>query len=138
MSGRIAPRADGVDAPFWEGLRRGELQIQRCAGCSTWWWFPVWRCGDCGSWELAWQTVPQRGLVYSWIRTHQPFGTEMAKVVPYVNVLVELPDAGGRRLLGLLVGNDDGLAIGAEVVGRIQKPSAQTNDQAVLRWELAR
>ncbi|GAB4664164.1 hypothetical protein MOKP76_14210 [Mycobacterium avium subsp. hominissuis] len=62
----------------------------------------------------------------------------MAKVVPYVNVLVELPDAGGRRLLGLLVGNDDGLAIGAEVVGRIQKPSAQTNDQAVLRWELAR
>jgi hypothetical protein len=62
----------------------------------------------------------------------------MANLVPYVNVLVELPHAGNRRLLGLLVGDDAGLAIGAEVVGVIQKPSTLTNNHAVLRWELAR
>lgn len=135
--GRIGPRADDVDAPYWEGLRNGELRIQRCAECRTWWWFPLWRCGECGSWEFGWEAIPPRGVVHSWIRTHQAFLPEMASLVPYVNVLVELPDAGNRRLLGLLVGDETGLAIGSKVVGVIQQPSPATNDQAVLRWRLA-
>ncbi|QEN12943.1 Zn-ribbon domain-containing OB-fold protein [Mycolicibacterium sp. ELW1] len=134
--GSIGPRADGIDIPFWEGLRVGELRMQRCTDCAAWWWFPVWRCGDCGSWTLHWQATPVRGVVRSWIRTHHAFAPEMAGLVPYINVLVELPDAGNRRLLGLLIGDDEELAIDAEVEGVIQKPSELTNNEAVLRWKL--
>lgn len=134
--GKIHPRRDGVDEPFWEGLKAGELRMQRCSKCKTWWWAPVWRCADCGSWDLEWEAIPMRGRVFSWVRTHQAFTPEMKSIVPYVNVLVELPDAGGRRLFGILVDSEEGLDIGAKVVGVIQKPSALTNNLAVLRWRL--
>lgn len=136
--GRIGPRPDGVDAPYWEGLRAGELKLQQCPKCRTWWWSPVWRCAECGSWELDWRTVEPRGKVFSWVRTHQAFAPAMTAIVPYVTLLVELPHADGRRLFGILVGDEEGLEIGAPVVGVIQQPSERTNNQAVLRWKLAK
>lgn len=133
----IGPRRDGVDAEFWEGLAAGELRQQRCSQCKSWWWVPAWRCGDCGSWDLHWEVVPMRGRVFSWIRTHQRFSPVFNDVTPYVTLLVELPDAGDRRLFGILVGPEGGLDIGAPVTGVIQKPSALTAQMPLLRWELA-
>ncbi|HZZ79810.1 MAG TPA: OB-fold domain-containing protein [Gemmataceae bacterium] len=135
--GRIGPRPDGVDNDFWSGLAIGELRMQQCADCGEW-YFLVWRCGRCGSWDVPWVATPQVGRIYSWIRTYQPFAKEFVDILPYVTVLVELPAAGKRRLLGVLVGDQDGLKIGAEVVGVIQEPSDLTNGKPVLRWELAR
>lgn len=134
--GPIGPHYDNVDAPYWEGLAIGELRLQRCAQCEAWIWGANWRCGECGGWDLNWEQVPMRGRVFSWIRTHQAFAPEMASLVPYVTVLVELPQAGGRRVMGLLIGNEAGLSIGAEVNGVIQPASALTSGQPVLRWQL--
>lgn len=134
--GAISPRRDGLDAPFWAALNAGEFRMQRCCACRAWWWAPVWRCGDCGSFDLEWEETEARGVVYSWMRTHQAFSPEMAAIVPYVNVIVSLPEAGDRRLIGLLVGPEDGLAIGAAVTGVIQPASPRTSHQAVLRWRL--
>ncbi|HTO42326.1 MAG TPA: OB-fold domain-containing protein [Rhizomicrobium sp.] len=136
-TGPIGPRRDGVDLPFWEGLAAGELRMQRCSTCSHWWWAPSWRCGACGSWDLHWEAVPPRGKVFSWVRTHQPFSAAMKEFTPFVTLLVELPDAGNRRLFGILVGPEDGLEVGAPVTGVIQKPSELTSGMAVLRWTLA-
>jgi uncharacterized OB-fold protein len=124
-----------VDSPYWAGLERGELRIQRCAGCGDWIWPAEWRCGVCGSFESEWPLVEPIGEVYTWTRTHYPFvaGYE----VPYVHVLVALTGAGGRRLLGLLTGPDDGLCIGARVRGHVDPPSELTLDLPALRWSLA-
>jgi uncharacterized OB-fold protein len=137
VTGQLAPRRDGVDEPFWEGLREGELRMQRCAACKTWWWAPVWRCADCGSWDTEWVATPKRGRVFSWVRTHQAFSPEMREIVPFVTVLVELPDAGNRRLFGILVGPEDGMKVGAPVSGVIQAASPLTGGMPVLRWRLA-
>jgi uncharacterized protein len=137
VAAHTGPRRDGVDIPFWEGLKDGELRMQRCPGCQTWWWSPVWRCAECGSWDLDWTPVPQRGRVFSWIRTHQAFAPPMESIVPYVTLLVELPDAGNRRLFGILIGDESKLEIGAKVTGVIQQPSELTQGAAVLRWQLA-
>lgn len=134
--GRIGPRVDGVDTPFWDGLAEGTLRMQRCPGCGTWWWAPVWRCGACGSWELRWEPTPAEGRVFSWVRTHQAFVPEMKPIVPYVTLLVELPAAGCRRLCGILVGSETGLRIGAPVTGLMQQPSELTSGRPVLRWSL--
>jgi len=135
--GHARPYPDGVDAPYWEGLNAGELRVQRCQSCSSWQWPPVWRCPDCGAWELAWQAVPATGSVFSWTRTWQAFAPALQSVVPFVTVLVELPHLGGRRLLGMLVDDEAGLNIGAPVVGIIQPPGAKNPGQAILRWRLA-
>ena len=134
--GKLGPRANGEDIPYWDGLAEGELRIQRCDGCGTWWWGPVCRCADCGSWDLTWTPIEARGRVFSWIRSHLPFVPDMASAVPFVTLLVELPHAGNRRMLGILVDSEEGLKIGSQVVGVIQPPSELTNNRHVMRWRL--
>lgn len=133
MSHAAAP-ADAVDAPFWAGLAEGVLRIQRCAGCARWSWPPQWRCGECGGWDMEWPEVPMEGIVHALSWTRHPFSAAMADKVPYPVLLVELPDAGGARLLGLLDGSTESLAIGSRVTGFPEETPART----ALRWRLAR
>ena len=76
-------------------------------------------------------------MVYAWERTHYPFVPAFKDLLPYVNVLVELPHAGERRFIGLLVGGDEGVKIGAKVVADIQPPSERTKNLPALFWRLA-
>jgi uncharacterized OB-fold protein len=134
--GTAGPADDGLDRPHWEGLRAGVLRIQRCTQCAQWVWAPRPLCPHCHSWELEWPAVDPRGTVFSWTRTWQPFSPAVSGHLPYVVVLVELDDAGGRRVLGALT-HADGVdpRIGQPVRGRIE-PSA-TGGWPLLRWELA-
>ena len=132
---RVGPEPFALDGPFWTGLAEGELRIQRCAACQRWIWSPHWRCGECGSWELDWPAVEMTGRVHAFSKTHYPFLPAMAQSLPFTNLLVELPQAGGARLLGLLVGSDEGLKVGAPVTGFIQ-PAAAEGELAALRWRL--
>lgn len=131
------PFESRVDHPYWSGLARGELLIQRCVDCRRWSWPADWRCGACGGYDFAWEEVEPVGTVYSWIRTHLPFVAAYADLVPYVNVLVELPGAGGARLMGLLRGPETGLGIGETVTGSFEAPSPRTCGVAVLTWSLS-
>jgi uncharacterized OB-fold protein len=130
------PAWDGVDAPHWEGLRQGRLLMQRCPHCDTWIWAPRPICPTCHSFETAWEPVEPVGTIYSWTRTWQAFTPEATGHLPYVVVLVELPAAGGRRLLGVLE-NADGLTprIGARVRGTIQQPPDDRH-WPLVRWHL--
>lgn len=124
------PAPDGHDAPYWEGLREGELRVQRCGDCRTWLWGPRRMCPNCHGFRLGFEAVPMTGLVYSWCRTHHPYMAEYADRVPYISVVVELPRAGGVRLLGLLDGDE--AAIGDRLTGFVERPA----DAAwpLLRW----
>ncbi|MFR9805311.1 Zn-ribbon domain-containing OB-fold protein [Pseudonocardia sp. RS010] len=133
----VHPFSDRVDHPYWEGLGAGELRIQRCAGCRRWSWPADWRCPACGGYDMTWEQVEPVGRVYSWIRTHLSFVPAYAELVPYVNVLVELPQAGGARIMGLLTGTEEGLRIGAQLAGSFRPASPRTADLPVLTWSLA-
>jgi uncharacterized OB-fold protein len=129
------PYADGLDLPFWEGLRAGELRLQRCGECDLWIWGPRLMCGRCQTFDPKWTAVEPVGRIFSWSRTWHPFIAELAGELPFVTVLVELPDAGGRRVLGLLAENGEGdIAIGDAVAGIIQQPADAP--WPVLRWRL--
>lgn len=107
----------GADAPYWNALAAGQLQLPRCTHCGLWHWPAVFRCGECGSWEHQWQSLPMRGRVFSYARNWHPFAGTEGIGVPYVSLIVELPQAGGRRVLGLYKGDEQGLKIGASVRG---------------------
>lgn len=136
--GLTGPSDDGMDAAHWEGLRAGKLLLQRCSECSAWIWSPRPICPACHSFDTVFEPVEPVGTVYAWTRTWQPFAVEATGHLPYVVVLVELPAAGRRRVLGVLA-HGDGLTprIGATVRGVIDQPP-DDRYWPLMRWHLDR
>lgn len=131
------PRDDGLDRPHWEGLRAGQVRIQRCAPCGHWIWAPQPLCPRCHGFDLSWPAVEPDGTVYSWTRTWQPFSRELSGHVPFVIVVAELAAAGGRRLLGVLCDGDGAeVRVGQPVRGEID-PAPSAEAWPVLRWRRA-
>ncbi|HEX7872298.1 MAG TPA: zinc ribbon domain-containing protein [Sphingobium sp.] len=125
------PSSAPLDQPFWDGLDEGRLMISACVACAHWIWPPQWRCGECGGWEMAWHDVGKTGVVHSLTRTHHPFAPAMMGRTPFATLLVELPQAGGARLLGLVADDAGELAIGSAVTADI------IGSPAMLRWRAA-
>jgi len=99
------PEPDGLDGPYWEGTRRGELLVQRCTRCRAWQWGPEWICHGCLSKDLDWTRVDGRGVIYSWERVWHPVHPALKAHGPYLVALVELPQADNIRMLGNLLGD---------------------------------
>jgi uncharacterized protein len=100
-----APSPDGVDKGFYEGLARNELTVQRCNKCHTFQFGPELICHKCQSEDLGWQKVSGRGRLYSWIRIWNPVHPALKNGCPYIVAVVVLPDAGGVRMVGNLLGD---------------------------------
>jgi uncharacterized protein len=128
-----APTADSLDAPFWEATRRHTLLLQRCQQCGRF-QPPEHICWRCHSFDLAWEPVDPRGVVFSWERVWHPVHPALREAGPYVVVLVELPRADGVRLVGNLLGDPlAAVAIGTPVV-----PSFEDHDSYTLvQWARA-
>lgn len=129
-----------ADDEYWRGLEDGVFQLPQCAGCGAWTWPAHWRCGKCGSWEMTWTPVEPEGVIFSWTRSWYAFDRvlERAKDVPYVTLVTELPQAGGSRIIGMLEGDEEGLAVGAKVRGEIKPPSEKTKWYPSVVWRLVR
>ena len=126
----------GAEGRYWRALIEGHLELPRCAGCGHWHWPAVWRCGRCGSWEHDWRPQPLAGAIFSHTRTHHPFGGTEAFAKPFTTVLVAL-DSVPVRLIGVLEGDETGLAIGAPVTGRVDRTRFDQAEIPALRWSLA-
>jgi uncharacterized OB-fold protein len=137
---RPVPSPDGLDAPYWAGLREEKILLQRCADCREWQWGPEWICHHCHSEAVGFEAVGGVGRIYSYERVWHPVHPALKDQGPYVVVLVELPEAGNVRVVGNLLG--DPLAeveIGAEVraVFEHHAPADADADSAftLLQWE---
>lgn len=123
----------GADDRYWQALAEGQVELPRCAECRRWHWPAPFRCGNCGSWEMDWTAVELDGRIFTWTRTWHPFGGTESLGLPFSPVLVELPEAGGIRLLGLFESADTP-KIGDRVTGRIAATSAFNRSIPSLRW----
>jgi uncharacterized OB-fold protein len=136
-----ASDADGLQAPFWEGLKLEEVRVQRCRACRTWIFAPEWICHHCLSFDLAWETVEPEGRLYSWTRVWRGAGA-LAPFAPYLTVVVELPKVGNIRMIGNLLGDPhQALQIGAPAKGVFEHHPASQDPQrpaySLLQWRLA-
>ncbi|MGI5200223.1 Zn-ribbon domain-containing OB-fold protein [Spirillospora sp. CA-108201] len=126
------PAADRRDLDYWEALRHGRLVVQHCGSCGA--WLPGSRimCPRCHGFEVDWRPVAAKGRVFTWCRTHYPYMSELADLHPYVSVVVELPAAGGVRVLGMLDPGSAAVRIGDPVDGTVVIPPG--SEWPVLRW----
>lgn len=93
-----APTVDHDSFPWWDGLRRHRLLIQRCDDCDTWRWTPRALCPHCGSFATTWTETSGRGRIASWIVNHHRFGPAFS--TPYVVVTVRLDEQADVLLIG--------------------------------------
>lgn len=132
------PDADGLTAPFWEGLREEKLKVQKCGACRSWIWGPEWICHRCHSFDVQWVDVTASGRIYSWERVWQPSSQTMQPAVPYLVVLVELDCGDNLRLVGNLLGpTDQDVQIGMKVKGVFEHHNASEPPFSLLQWEKA-
>ena len=112
-------------SPFWEGCRDGELRLRRCRSCGAHHHFDPSRCPGCGSPHLDWVPASGRGTIASYTRVHRAPSPAFREAAPYVLGLVDLVE--GPRMMAWLVGDDDGIAVGAPVGLRfVDAPSGET------------
>ena len=133
-----APENDGLDKPYWDATRRGELLVQRCKKCGTFQWGPEWICHKCLSFDMDWHKVSGKGRIYSWERPWHPVHPALKGHGPYIVVLVELPDAGNVRMLGNLLGDPkQEVRIGAEVTAVFEAHDEAKPPFTLVQWKLA-
>jgi uncharacterized OB-fold protein len=133
-----APERDGLSAPFWNGLHAGRLLVQRCGACGSWQFGPEWICHRCHAFDPSWAEVEPHGLIHSWARVWHPSHPALKDRVPYLVVLVELPQAGGVRLPGNLLGDArQPVAIGAPVRGVFEAHDDAVPPYTLLQWRVA-
>jgi len=97
---RLLPGMTPLTQPYWDGARRHELLLQRCAACRHLWHPPLPRCPECHSAAVDWMPASGRGRVYTFTVVYHATHAAMADKVPYITALIEL-DEGPRVLTNL-------------------------------------
>jgi uncharacterized protein len=95
------PAISSLNHPYWEGLRRRELRLQKCDACGKVWYPPSPLCPGCWSRKFSWTRLCGRGRVNSWVVFHQSYYRGYDNELPYNVAEVELEE--GPRLLTNLV-----------------------------------
>ena len=94
------PKPSPTSRPFWDAAKRHELQIQKCAACHEYIYYPRNRCPKCFSDQLSWERVSGRGKVYSYTVVRRASSHAFADA-PYVLAIVELAE--GPRVTSNIV-----------------------------------
>jgi len=95
------PTITPLNQPYWEGLRRHQLRMQRCDRCGKIWYPPSPLCPQCWSREFTWTALSGRGRVTSWVVFHQSYFKGFDGEIPYNVAEVELDE--GPRLMTNIV-----------------------------------
>lgn len=107
------PLIDSDSRPYWEGLARGELRIQRCEACGRYVFYPRALCPHCHGERLTWVVATGKGTIYSYTVVHRAFGS-FADEAPFVVAIVELEE-GVRMMTRIVEVPRERIAVGAAV-----------------------
>jgi uncharacterized OB-fold protein len=114
MSTSPYPVPNPDNAPFWDGCRRGELLLQRCAKCRAYRHHPRPMCPQCGSLEVEWTRASGRGVVHTFTIVHGPTLPAFQARLPY-NVIAVRLDEGVYMVSNLLDCAPEDIRIGMPV-----------------------
>ena len=99
--GKLIPLPTQETLPFWQGCAKGELRLQRCAGCGHVQFPPQSFCTACLSENPAWIRASGRGSVLSYTIVHWSPNPAYAAEAPYVLALIALEE--GPRMLSNII-----------------------------------
>lgn len=119
--------------PFWNGLRKEQVLIQRCSDCGTWIFYPRSNCSRCLSENLKWTQISGEGTLYTFTVARQATAPHFVDEVPQLIAMIDLKE--GVRLTSTLVtDNPEELSVGAKVVPVFDHIN---DDVTLLRYRVA-
>lgn len=128
MAGQLPkPLIDNESKPFWDGLNRHELWIQKCEDCEKYIFYPRLLCPHCFSSQVGWVQASGQGTIYSYTVVHRGMGP-FADQTPYVVAIVELDE--GVRMMTRILGSREQIAIGKAVTVTFE----QVDDDLILPY----
>lgn len=136
----LLPELDEDSAPFWEGARRGELRVQRCAATGRLFFPPRPLSPFAPHSAPEWTTLSGRATIWSFVVPHPPLLPGFSERAPYNVIVVALEEDPGIRMVGNLVSSAGGsigeldpatIEIGAPVRVVFETVS---DDIALPRW----
>lgn len=143
IEGPLRPPVSDLTAPYQEGVRRGELRVQRCSETGRLVFPPRERSPFAPHAGLVWTAVSGRGTIWSFAVPHPPLLPWYAERAPYNVILVALDEDPSVRMVGNLVASEDG-GIGdvdpatIEIGAPVRAVFCRLDDELVLaRWMLA-
>lgn len=104
---------EGLAREFWDALRSGRLQFQRCRECASAWLPPRDQCPRCWKSSWDWDVASGSGRLVSWVVYHRPFHPAFTHRVPYNVSIVQLDE--GPRLVTNVNSDGEPLRIDAPV-----------------------
>lgn len=118
------PRLDGPEAPFWEGLREGEIRVQHCSDCRRP-RFPASRyCPACHGDRFDWMPVTTRGEIETFCVFHKAYFPGFASDMPYAVIQVKLDN--GLRFYSNIIGlRNDELRTGMRVKAAFERATPE-------------
>jgi uncharacterized protein len=99
------PEIDDVNAPFWDGLKDGKLQYQKCNSCGHHWLPARQECPDCLEANYEWIEASGKGVMTSWVVYHTAFISAFKDRLPYNVAIIRLDE--GPQLASNIVDEDD-------------------------------
>jgi uncharacterized protein len=129
MTNTISVDIDEINAPFWSGLKKGQLLFQACK-CGHHWLPPRYLCPKCLSEDIKWQQASGVGSIVSWVIYHVAYHPEFKDKLPYNVAIVRLEE--GPQMITNIVGDTKHLKIGAQVFLKIDHSVEQPLAQFVL------
>jgi uncharacterized protein len=131
---RTLPTPDRDSAPYWAALADGVFLVQHCLDCGSWTWPARPICSGCHGDRLAWAQPLGTGEVYSWVVTHQPYGPDLARLVPYTVALVRIDEQPDILIPGRYLSDEVDIHQGLRVRAA---PERVTDEIGLLHWEAA-
>ena len=108
---RTLPVPSKISRPFWDSCKAGKMQLQCCADCGTYAFYPVYVCPECASRRLEWKPVSGRGEIFTFtIAEKATFETNG----PLIVALVELEE-GAMMVSNIVTKTPQALAIGTRL-----------------------
>jgi len=138
--GPLLPPIDEDSAPFFEGCRRGELRVQRCAASGRLIFPPRPMSPFAPHTRPIWTTLSGRGTLWSFVVPHPPLLPWYAERAPYNVILVALDEDPRVRLAGNLVAGPGAALDSIDPASlRIGEPlraifEALSGDVVIPRW----
>lgn len=114
MSAKYFPRPTLETEAYWEGCRRHDLLLQRCAQCGQTQFYPRIACTKCMSDQLEWEKASGQGEVLTFTIVRRAVSEAYADDVPYVVALIRL-DEGPTMMSNVVQCDPEAVAIGTRV-----------------------
>jgi uncharacterized protein len=89
----LPPRINEANRPWWDGLDRGEIVMQRCDDCARLVFYPRIHCPWCFGRSLSWTEVTEPATLFTWAKAEASVSPAFDHLGPVILAVADFAGA---------------------------------------------